>query len=73
MLDTILKAGTWLLENWQVALAGFVGILTAIIGLLTAVIGVCLLIPGAEPEGTLQKVVNWFQGIVDFLAKFSKK
>ena len=38
----------------------------ALVALLSAVIAVASLIPGDEPENTLQK-------IVDFLAKFSKK
>lgn len=41
-------------------------ILNAIVGLVSAVIAVCMIIPGPEPEATLQKVV-------DFLTKFSKK
>jgi hypothetical protein len=40
--------------------------LGAITALLGAVIAVAQLIPGDEPENTLQK-------IVDFLAKFSRK
>jgi hypothetical protein len=38
----------------------------AVVALLTAVIAVASLIPGDEPEATLQKVV-------DFLSKFSRK
>lgn len=41
----------------------WLGALTALLG---AVIAVAQLIPGDEPENTLQK-------IVDFLAKFSRK
>jgi len=41
----------------------WLGALTALLG---AVIAVAQLIPGDEPENTLQKVV-------DFLAKFSRK
>lgn len=41
-------------------------IITAITAFFTGVIAICLLIPGPEPEATLQK-------IVDFIAKFSKK
>jgi type VI protein secretion system component VasF len=44
-------------------LFAWVGAATA---LLTAVIAVASLIPGDEPEATLQK-------IVDFLSKFSRK
>lgn len=40
--------------------------LAAIIAVLTGVIAVAALIPGPEPERTLQKVV-------DFLSKFSRK
>lgn len=40
--------------------------LGAIMALLGAVIAIAQLIPGDEPENTLQKVV-------DFLAKFSRK
>ena len=44
-------------------LFAWIGALTA---LLTAAIAICALLPGDEPETTLQK-------IVDFLAKFSRK
>jgi hypothetical protein len=40
--------------------------LGALVALLSAVIAVASLIPGDEPENTLQKVV-------DFLSKFSRK
>ena len=38
----------------------------AVVALLSAVIAIASLIPGDEPEATLQKVV-------DFLARFSRK
>lgn len=41
-------------------------VISAIIGVLSAIIGVCLLIPGEQPEKALQ-------GVVDFLAKLSRK
>jgi hypothetical protein len=40
--------------------------LVVINGLIVAIIAVCMLIPGDQPEKTLQK-------IVDILSKFSKK
>lgn len=40
--------------------------ISAVNAVLFALIALCLLIPGSEPEATLQKVV-------DFLAKFSVK
>lgn len=51
-------------------LSGIVGklpeIVAAVMAVLTSLIALCLLIPGEQPEKALQ-------GIVDFLAKFSKK
>lgn len=47
----------------NVDLFAWIGAITA---LLTAVIAIAQLVPGDEPENTLQK-------IVDFLARFSKK
>lgn len=41
-------------------------VLSAVVGVLTALIAVFMLIPGEQPEKALQ-------GIVDFLAKFSRK
>lgn len=40
--------------------------ISAVVAVLTAVIALCLMIPGDQPE-------KFLQGIVDFLAKFSKK
>jgi hypothetical protein len=50
---------TLILENWQ----QYLGVLSA---LLVGVIAVCTLIPGPEPEATLQR-------IVDFIASISRK
>ncbi len=50
---------SWIVQNLP-------QIITAVVSLLSAVIGICLLIPGPEPETTLQK-------IVDFLTKYSRK
>lgn len=58
-MDKLISVFNFIVQNYQ-------AILTALIALLTGVIGVCLLIPGDAPEKQLQ-------GIVDFLAKFSKK
>lgn len=46
-------------QNWQ----SYVGVLTAV---LTAAIAVATVIPGEEPERTLQK-------IVDLISRFSRK
>lgn len=50
---------TWLLTNYQ-------ALISAVLAVLTALIALALIIPGAEPERTLTK---W----VDFLTKFSRK
>ena len=50
---------TWILANYQ-------GLIAAVIAVLSALIALALIIPGDQPEATLQK---W----VDFLSKFSKK
>lgn len=47
----------------SVDLFAWIGAITALLG---AVVAIAQLIPGDEPENTLQKVVN-------FLAKFSRK
>ena len=47
----------------SIDLLAWLGAITALLG---AVIAIAQLIPGDEPESTLQKVV-------DFLAKFSRK
>jgi len=56
-METIIN----LIQNTD--LFAWLGAITALLG---AVIAVAQLIPGDEPENTLQK-------IVDFLAKFSRK
>jgi len=55
MMDVI----TWLLENWA-------GLVTALVAVLGALIAFFMIIPGEEPEKTLQK-------IVDFISAFSRK
>jgi len=49
----------WVISHWQELL----GVITAI---LSALVAVFMLIPGDQPEGFLQKVV-------DFVKKFSNK
>ena len=55
-MATVLAIGQWLIENYQAVIA-------SIIALLMGVIGVALLIPGPEPERTLQKIVDFLRGI----------
>lgn len=49
----------WILANYQALIAAFMAALSALIALF-------LIIPGEQPEKALQ-------GVVDFIAKFSKK
>jgi hypothetical protein len=49
----------WILANYQAVIA-------AVVAVMTGVIGISLLIPGEQPEKTLQKIVEW-------LSAFSKK
>ena len=54
-----MPALSWIIANYEAVLA-------ALLSLLMAIIAIAMLIPGEQPEKSLQK-------IVDFLAKFSKK
>lgn len=58
-MDTVLSIGKWIVDHYQAVLLG-------VSGVLTGIIGICMLIPGEQPEKALQ-------GVVDFIAKFSKK
>jgi hypothetical protein len=49
----------WIVANYQALIA-------IVVALLTGAIGIAMLIPGDQPEKALQ-------GVVDFIAKFSKK
>ena len=58
-MEKIVEIGKWILENGP-------ALLMAISAVLSALIAVFMIIPGEQPEKTLQ-------AIVDFLAKFSRK
>lgn len=58
-MDVIMQIVAWATANGPQFVA-------AVNGFLGALIVICLMIPGPQPEGYLQSVV-------DFLAKFSKK
>lgn len=49
----------WIVENYQ-------AVISIAVGLLSSVVAIALLVPGDEPEKSLQKVV-------DFISKLSKK
>lgn len=58
-MDQVLVIGKFVMANYA-------QIISAAVGLCSALIVIGAMIPGAEPEATLQK-------IVDFLARFSRK
>ena len=58
-MEKLVNSAVWLNEHGA-------EVVSAVIAMLSGLIAVFMLIPGDEPEATLQK-------IVDFLSKFSKK
>jgi hypothetical protein len=58
-MESILSVIAWVTASGP-------NLVSAIVAVLVAVIAVCAMIPGEQPEKALQ-------GVVDFLAKFSKK
>ena len=58
-METVMMIATWILANYQAILAGLVAT-------LSGVMAIAMVIPGEEPEKTLQK-------ILDFISKWSKK
>lgn len=73
LIPALLAVVNFIIANGPMFLAAFVGCLLALVALMHALIGLCMLIPGAEPEATLQKMVDKLQAFVDFISKFSKK
>lgn len=63
----------FILAHYQEILVAILAILVAVIALMNAIIYIALMIPGPQPEGVLQKGVDFLQKGVDFLTKFSKK
>jgi hypothetical protein len=58
-MELVLDVVNWLMAHYQVVLSGLVAVFS---GLIT----IFMLIPGDQPE-------KFLQGVVDFVAKFSKK
>lgn len=58
-METLLSIVNWVLANYQ-------AVISAVMAILTGVIAISLLIPGDQPEKTLQAIVDW-------LKKFSVK
>lgn len=59
MWQTVLDVIKWVVDNYQIVLTGFVGVLTGLIAIF-------MVVPGDQPE-------KFFQSVVDFISKFSKK
>lgn len=58
-METLLKAGEWMMMFGP-------DVVAALVLILTGVAGIAMMIPGEEPEKTLKAVAEW-------LAKFSRK
>lgn len=55
-MEILLEFGKWLITNYE-------SVVTAIVAVIMGVIGIATLIPGPEPERTLQKIVDFLRGI----------
>lgn len=58
-MEKIVPALGWIVANYE-------AILAAVLSILMGMIAIAMLIPGDQPDKTLQKVV-------DFISKFSRK
>ncbi len=58
-MNTLIEIINFIASNYQ-------AILTGVVGILTGLTAIALVIPGDQPE-------KFFQGITEFLTKFSKK
>lgn len=72
-MSTVTSMVQFILSHWQDILLAIVALGLALIMVLKAAIQIALMIPGAEPEATLQKVVDALQKYVDGLESVSKK
>lgn len=59
LVNKVLELVNWVVSNAEPFISSTQAVLIAVIGL-------CMLIPGEQPE-------KFLQGIVDFIAKFSRK
>jgi len=58
-MEKLLEVGKWLVSHGPDVVSG-------VMGVLSGVVAISLLIPGEQPEKALK-------GVIDFLAKFSRK
>jgi hypothetical protein len=72
-MNKLIDFGKFIILNWHVIMQGLLGLCTALAAAFSAMAGLALLIPGDQPEKTFVALGNWFHGIADWLAKFSKK
>lgn len=69
----VLEIVQFVVNNGPMFLAALVGVFIAAVALLHSLVAIFMLVPGAEPEATLQSIVDKLQKFVDFVQKFSKK
>jgi len=72
-MSQVLSIFQFITSNGPQCLAALVTIVVALIALFHALIGLFMMIPGAQPEAALQKIIDKLQAFVDFVSKFSKK
>lgn len=72
-MQTLVNTITFMTEHGAEILTAAVAVLVSIVALLHALIGIFMLVPGDQPEKSLQAIVDKLQSVVDFIQKFSKK
>lgn len=72
-MQSVIKFGTWIINNYDMIIALIVSIIAAVSALSGALAGLFLIIPGEQPEKfffALQAKCNAFG---EYLKKYSKK
>lgn len=72
-MEGLVSLFQFVVANGPQFLAALVAVLVGLVALLHAIIGLFMLVPGAQPEAGLQKLVDKLQAFVDFVSKFSRK
>jgi hypothetical protein len=63
----------YILGHYMEILMAILALVGAFLAFINALIVIFLMVPGPEPEASLQKLVNVGQKAIDFLTKFSRK
>lgn len=72
-MQNLLMIYQFIVSHWAEVLAAILAILMGLVGLLGGLIAIFMMVPGAEPEATLQKILDALQKAIDFVEKYSKK